>query len=101
MKEIAIEVLGYFQDNLVAALVVAFLMGLLANKTVDKWGKGNIVLYFVVGALGSFVGQFASRYIGLKGILDQLAGLWLLFDLVIAYVGSFAVATVFHMFKPQ
>ncbi|OGQ78265.1 MAG: hypothetical protein A3F90_00545 [Deltaproteobacteria bacterium RIFCSPLOWO2_12_FULL_60_19] len=101
MKEIAIEVLGYFQGNLLAALAVAFLMGLLANKTVDKWGKGNIILYLVIGALGSFVGQFASRYIGLKGILDQVAGLWLLFDLVIAYLGSFVVATLFHMLKPQ
>jgi len=101
MKEIAIEVLGYFQDNLLAALVVAFLMGLLADKTVSKWGKGNIVLYFVVGVLGSFIGQFAVRYIGLKGILDQVAGLWLLFDFLIAYLGSFVVATLFHMLKPQ
>ena len=101
MKEIAIEVLGYLQDNWLAALVVAFLMGLLANKTVDKWGKGNIILYLIVGALGSFVGQFAVRYIGFKGILDQVAGMWLLFDFVIAYLGSFAVATLFHMFKPQ
>ena len=101
MKEIAIEVLGYLQDNWLAALVVAFLMGLLANKTVDKWGKGNIVLYLVVGALGSFVGQFAIRYVGLKGILDQVAGLWLLFDLVVAYLGSFVVATLFHLIKPQ
>ena len=101
MKEIAVEVLRYLQDNWAAAVVVAFLMGLLANKTVDKWGKGNIVLYLVVGALGSFVGQFAVRYIGLKAILDQVAGMWLLFDLVIAYLGSFMVATLFHLFKPQ
>ena len=101
MKEIAIEVLDYFQDNLAAALVIAFLMGVLASKTVSKWGKGNIILYVVVGALGSFVGQFASRYIGLKPILDQVAGMWLLFDLVIAYLGSFTVATLFHLFKPQ
>jgi uncharacterized membrane protein YeaQ/YmgE (transglycosylase-associated protein family) len=101
MKEIAIEVSGYFQDNLLAALVIAFLMGLLANKTVDKWGKGNIVLYFVIGGLGSFVGQFASRYIGLREILDQVSGLWLLFDFLFAYLGSFAVATLFHMLKPQ
>ena len=101
MKEIAIEVLGYLQDNWLAAVVIAFLMGLLANKTVDKWGKGNIVLYLIIGALGSFVGQFASRYIGLKPILDQVAGLWLVFDLVIAYLGSFVVATLFHLFKPQ
>lgn len=101
MKELAIEVLYYFQDNLLAAVVIAFLMGLLADKTVSKWGKGNIVLYFVVGALGSFVGQFANRYIELKPVLDQVAGLWLLFDLVIAYLGSFVVAALFHMLKPQ
>jgi uncharacterized membrane protein YeaQ/YmgE (transglycosylase-associated protein family) len=76
-------------------------MGFLAMKTVTHWGKSNIALYFIVGALGAFVGQFVVRLVGLKGLLDQVAGMWLLFDVLIAYVGAFIVAAIAHLFKPM
>ena len=101
MKEIALEVSQYFQDNLLVALVIALIMGFLASKTVTHWGKSNIAVYFMVGALGSFVGQFVIRYIGLKPVLDQVAGMWLLFDVVAAYLGAFIVATIAHLLKPM
>ena len=100
MREIAAEVLQYFQENLLAAVVIAFIAGFLASKTVAHGGKGNTALYFFVGALGSFLGQFAIRYFGLKETLDQVAGLWLIFDLAAAYLGSFVVAAVIHFLRP-
>jgi len=101
MEETAQEVLQHFQDNLLVALVLAFIMGFLALKTVTHWGKSNIAVYFIVGAVGMFIGQFAVRLIGLKPILDQVEGLWLVFDIMIAYVGAFIVAAVAHLLKPM
>jgi len=101
MQEIALETWQYLQDNLLVALVVAFIMGFLAMKTVTHWGKSNIAVYFLVGALGTFVGQFAVRLIGLKPILDQVAGMWLIFDVIIAYIGAFIIAAIAHLFKPM
>jgi uncharacterized membrane protein YeaQ/YmgE (transglycosylase-associated protein family) len=101
MQEIALEVWQYLQDNLLVALIFALIMGFLASKTVTHWGKSNIAVYFIVGALGTFVGQFAVRLIGLRTILDQASGMWLLFDALIAYVGAFIIATIAHLFKPM
>jgi uncharacterized membrane protein YeaQ/YmgE (transglycosylase-associated protein family) len=101
MQEIAFETWQHLQDNLLVALVIALVMGFLASKTVTHWGKSNIAVYFIVGALGVFVGQFAVRLIGLKPVLDQVEGMWLLFDALIAYVGAFVVAAIAHLFKPM
>jgi uncharacterized membrane protein YeaQ/YmgE (transglycosylase-associated protein family) len=101
MQEIALEAWQYLLDNLLVALVIAFIMGFLAMKTVTHWGKSNIALYFIVGALGTFVGQFVVRLVGLKGLLDQVAGMWLVFDVLIAYVGAFIIAAIAHLFKPM
>jgi uncharacterized membrane protein YeaQ/YmgE (transglycosylase-associated protein family) len=101
MTEIATEVLQYFQENLLVALVTAFVVGFLASKTVTHWEKSNIFVYFLIGALGSFLGQFVVRYIGLKETLDQAVGMALLFDVVIAYFGSFVIAAIAHLFKPM
>ncbi|HEY3302893.1 MAG TPA: hypothetical protein VGL70_05075 [Candidatus Binatia bacterium] len=101
MQEIALEAWQYLLDNLLVALVIAFVMGFLAMKTVTHWGKSNIAVYFIVGGLGTFVGQFVVRLVGLKGLLDQVAGMWLLFDMVIAYIGAFIIATIAHLFKPM
>ena len=101
MKEIAIEASQYLQENLLLSLAIAFLVGVLASKTVTHWGKSNIFVYFLIGAVGSFFGQCVSRYIGLKDILDLAAGMTIFFDVVIAYFGSFAVAAVVHLFKPM
>jgi uncharacterized membrane protein YeaQ/YmgE (transglycosylase-associated protein family) len=101
MKETALEASQYLQDNLLVALVLALIMGFLASKTVTHWEKSNIAVYFLVGATGSFLGQFAIRYIGLKPVLDQVSGMWLLFDAITAYLGAFVVATIAHLFKPM
>ena len=101
MNESAAEALSYLQGNLLFTIVIAFIVGFLASKTVTQWEKSNIGLYFIVGLLGTFLGQFVSRYIGLQSILELASNMQLLFDVVIAYFGSFIVAALIHMFKPM
>lgn len=101
MNESAAEALTYLQENLLLALFIAFVVGFLATKTVAQSGKSNFAFYLIVGALGSFVGQFGVRYTGLQSILEQVAGMALVFDVMIAYLGSFIVAAIVHMFKPM
>ncbi len=101
MNESAAEALRYLQDNLLLTLVTAFVVGFLASKTVTQWEKSNIGLYFIVGLLGTSLGQFVSRYIGLQSILELASNMQLLFDVVLAYFGSFVVAALIHMFKPM
>lgn len=101
MSETAAEALGYLQQNLLWSLVLAFVVGFLASKTVSHWERSNIAVYFVIGILGSFLGQFGVRYTGVQSILDQVANMALLFDFLIAYLGSFVVAAFFHFLKPM
>ncbi|HEY6197962.1 MAG TPA: hypothetical protein VI231_05085 [Candidatus Binatia bacterium] len=101
MNESAAEALRYLQDNLLFTLVIALVVGFLASKTVTQWEKSNIAVYFIIGVLGTFLGQFVSRYIGLQSILELASSMELLFDVVLAYFGSFVVAALIHMFKPM
>ena len=101
MNESAAEALSYLQENLLLTLVIAFVVGFLASKTVTHWEKSNIAVYFIIGILGTFLGQFVSRYIGLQSILELASSMELLFDVVLAYFGSFVVAALIHMFKPM
>src|SRR5258705_10076496 len=100
MQETAAEVLRYLQENIALTLAIAWVVGFLASKTVSHWDKSNIFTYLVVGVLGSFFGQFVSRYVGLQAVLELVSNMQLLFDIVIAYFGSFAVAAIVHLFKP-
>ena len=101
MKEIAQAVLQYIQENLLVSLVIAVIAGFAGMKTVSLAKKTNPVLFFIVGALGVFLGQFAILYFGLKGILDEVSAFRLVFDLLAAYIGSFIVATLVNIFSPH
>ncbi len=101
MNESAAEALSYLQENILVSAVIALVVGFLASKTVTHWEKSNVAVYFIVGVLGCFLGQFGVRYVGLQPILEQAPGMALLFDVVIAYCGAFVVAAVAHMFKPM
>ncbi len=101
MKEMAQEVLEYFRENLVAALVIALFAGFAASKTVAHGEKGNFVLYLIVGLLGSFLGQYAMLYFGLKETMEELAAFRLFFDFLAAYIGSFILAALIHFIKPN
>ncbi len=78
-------------------LVIA---GFAGMKTVSFAKKTNPALFFIVGALGVFLGQFAILYFGLKGIIDEVSAFRLFFDLLAAYIGSFIVASLVNIFSP-
>jgi len=101
MKEVAQEALKYLQDNLLLSIVIAALAGFAGMKSVSLAKKTNPALFFIVGALGVFLGQFAILYFGLKGIIDQVSEFRLLFDLLAAYVGSFIIAALVNLFSPH
>lgn len=101
MKETAQEALKYLQDNLLLSIVIAALAGFAGMKSVSLAKKTNPALFFIVGALGVFLGQFAILYLGLKGIIDQVSEFRLLFDLLAAYIGSFIMAALVNFFSPH
>src|SRR3972149_8113830 len=101
MKEAAQEALKYLQDNLLLSIVIAALAGFAGMKSVSLAKKTNPALFFIVGALGVFLGQFAILYFGLKGIIDEVSAFRLFFDLLAAYIGSFIVASLVNIFSPH
>src|SRR3990170_8070087 len=101
MKEIAQAALQYIQENLLVSLVFAVIAGFAGMKSVSLAKKTNPALFFIVGALGVFLGQFAMLYFGLKGILDEVSQFRLLFDLLAAYIGSFIIASIINIFSPH
>ena len=100
MKETAQVVLQYFQENLLATLLIAVVAGFAAVKSVAVLKKGNPALYFIVGLLGAFLGQFAILYFGLNEIIDQIPSFRLFFDLLAAYLASFVLASLINFLKP-
>src|SRR3990172_6105026 len=100
MKEIAQAALQYIQENLLVSLVFAVIAGFAGMKTVSFAKKTNPALFFIVGALGLFLGQFAILYFGLKGIIDEVSAFRLFFDLLAAYIGSFIIGSLINIFSP-
>jgi uncharacterized membrane protein YeaQ/YmgE (transglycosylase-associated protein family) len=102
MKEIASLALGYLREHLLGSAVIAVAAGFTGSKTVVLGKGGNVILYVAVGLVGSFIGQFAIFYFGLREMLDELSDFFrLFFDFLAAYLGSFAIAALIHFVKPQ
>lgn len=99
MKEVAQAVLEYLRENILFTLLIAIIAGFAGVKTVAVGKKGNPALYFIVGLVGAFLGQFAILYLGLKEILDEFSVFRPFFDLIAAYIGSFIVATIVNFFR--
>jgi uncharacterized membrane protein YeaQ/YmgE (transglycosylase-associated protein family) len=100
MGEVAEETWRYLQDNLLVMLAISLVAGFAAFKTVVYEKRGNPAIFFSVGLLGTFLGQFAILYFGLKGILDQIAAFRFFFDLLAAYIACFIVVSFIHFLKP-
>lgn len=100
MRDAAQEVLEYMQGNPLVSLAIAIIAGYAAYKSVVHVKKGNPAVFFVVGVLGFFLGQFVIVYFGIGKILDEISEFRLLFDLVAAYIGSFVLAALVHFIKP-
>ena len=102
MNESASLALSYLREHLLGSVVMAVAAGFTASKTVVLGKRGNVILYVLVGLMGSFVGQFAIFYFGLREMLDDLAGFFrLFFDFLAAYISSFVLAALIHFVKPQ
>lgn len=100
MREMAQEVLSYFQQSVLLFLGIGLVAGFAATKTVAHGRKGNLFFYLIVGVLGFFLGQVAILFFGLKETIDQLPDFRILFDFIAAYAGSFVLAAIIHFVKP-
>jgi uncharacterized membrane protein YeaQ/YmgE (transglycosylase-associated protein family) len=98
--EMAQQVWRYFQQRAIAVLMIGYIAGLAAVFTVEGGKRRSWWFHLLVGALGSFVGQYAVFYMGLREILESLPEFRYIFDFFIAYLGSFVVAAVVHFIKP-
>ncbi len=100
MGETAQEAFQHLRQTPLMSLAIALVAGFLASKTVAQTKRRIFVFYFIVGILGSFLGQFAILYFGIDEILDKIADFRPFFDLLAAYIGSFVLVTMVHFIKP-
>ena len=98
--DVAQQVWGYFQAYPLSSSIIAYVAGWAASVTVER-GRSRIWIFHIfVGVLGSFLGQYALVYLGLREISEKLPEFRYLFDFFIAYLGSFVVAAIVHFIKP-
>ena len=100
MQEIALQVIAYIKANLVLASGIAVVAGLAASKSVAHDRSWGVIVYFIVGLVGFFLGQFVILYFELQQYLEQIPSFRILFDLIAAYIGSFVFAALIHFIKP-
>lgn len=100
MQEAAQEVFAYLQGSIWVSLILAFIAGIAAVKTVAYDQRSGGILFSIVGVLGLFLGEFMLFWFKLDEYLDELAGLRIVFDFIAAYVGSFVIAAIIHFVKP-
>lgn len=100
MQEAAQEVFAYLQGSIWVSLILAFIAGIAAVKTVAYDQRSGVILFSIVGVLGLFLGEFMLFWFKLDEYLDELAGLRIVFDFIAAYVGSFVIAAIIHFVKP-
>jgi uncharacterized membrane protein YeaQ/YmgE (transglycosylase-associated protein family) len=87
--------------NIGLSLAIAFIAGLAAGKIVAYERRSGLILCFVVGLIGYYLGEFVVIYSGLNVYLEQLAQFRILFDFVAAFFGAFVVAALVHFVKPM
>lgn len=100
MQEIAQNVIAYVQANVVASIVITFIAGFAATRTVASERRPGVIGITIIGAIGFFLGNFMVSYWGLSEYLENLQGLRIFVDLVAAFIGSFIISTLLHFIKP-
>ena len=100
MQEIAQEAFTYLQGSFLVSLILAFIAGLAAVKTVAHGQRAGVVLFLIVGVFGLFLGEFMVFWFGLDAYLEKIAQLRIVFDFIAAYIGSFVIAAIIHFIKP-
>jgi uncharacterized membrane protein YeaQ/YmgE (transglycosylase-associated protein family) len=100
VKETAQQVLDYLGGSLLVTLVVAFIAGWAASKTVAIDWRSGFILWLFVGVAGLFLSQFALLFSGLQDYIGGISEFRLLFDLIAAYFASFLIAALIHFVRP-
>ncbi len=100
MIEVAQQVIVYFQENIIATLAISFIAGYAASKSVTMGKQGTLIIFFILGLFGTFLGQFAILYSGVNTVLDHVPEFRYFFDLFAAYIGSFILASLVRLVKP-
>lgn len=98
--EVTQQIWQYFQTHFIATVVIAYVAGFAAVLTVERGKNRSWWFHGLVGTLGSFIGQYALVFLGLREILESLPEFRYIFDFASAYFGSFVVAAVFHFIRP-
>lgn len=101
MKEAVEQVFAYLQGSPVVAVLVAFIAGLAAVKTVAHDRRVGFVLFLLIGALGLILGEFVLVYFKLDEYLENLSAFRIVFDFIVAYLGSFFIAAIIHFIRPN
>ena len=100
MLESAQEVFTYLEGSVLVSLILAFLAGFAADKTVAYERRSGVLFFLVIGILGLFLGEFMLIYLSLDEYLENIPEFRILIDLIVAYLGSFFIAAMIHFVKP-
>jgi uncharacterized membrane protein YeaQ/YmgE (transglycosylase-associated protein family) len=100
LLESAQEVLVYLLGSVIVALILAFVAGFAADKTVAYERRSSVLFFLVIGILGLFLGEFMLIYARLDEYLEGIAEFRILIDFIAAYLGSFFIAAIIHFIKP-
>jgi len=100
LQETALNVFAYLQGSVLVSLILAFVAGIAAVKTVAHDQRSGVILFMIVGVLGLFLGEFMLFLFKLDEYIEKIAQLRIVFDFIAAYVGSFIIAAIIHFIKP-
>ena len=100
MLESAQEVVAYLQGSVIVSLILAFVAGFAADKTVAYERRSGVLFFLIIGILGLFLGEFMLVYSRLDKYLEGIAEFRILIDFITAYLGSFFIAAIIHFIKP-
>ena len=100
MLESAQEVFAYLEGSVLISLILAFVAGFAADKTVAHERRSGVLFFLVIGILGLFLGEFVLIYARLDEYLENISEFRLLVDFIVAYLGSFFIGAIIHFVKP-
>ena len=100
MQESAQQVFAYLQGSVIVSVILAFVAGFAADKTVSHGRRSGVLFFLIIGMFGLFLGEFMLVYSRLDHYLESITELRILVDFIVAYLGSFFFAAIVHFIKP-
>ncbi|MGH7886508.1 MAG: GlsB/YeaQ/YmgE family stress response membrane protein [Candidatus Binatia bacterium] len=101
MQQLVLDSLIYVIDHPILTLVISFIAGFLATRIAAPNHRLGLLVSFIVGLMGFFLGYFVLGYFQLNETLDSLHELRIFIDLLAAFVGSLVIAGIIHFIKPS